>query len=331
MPDLRPPFNDEVRKERVRRYVDGKCDLYSNRLSVLRTSRALYQEVSCELYRPELCFCVCPNEENVTAKGLPSSSMCHFINTPLDRFCRIAVEIQAPVEDDPEQVLMGRHSVWRVVSLILDFIEERGQRSNHSHQNLLPHLDIRLLDRSCATWFDLVANNWQRSIPGYSEEDDIDFFLSPFGSVRGVGCVHVHLPHGLEDYFSMRELVTGMQLPDELGTRLHLPHYFDSDQDCDNDCNDDVIFFDEEEKFNKLQDACSFISLKMHALSWVEEQLESSRQGKRSKNLTSKPIIRWLRRKTHHHGRNTVGSRNALVAAHHFRHVDGKLEEIMPE
>ena len=257
MPDLRPPFDDEVRKERERLFVAGKGDYYPNRLSILRTSHALYEEVSYELYRSELCFCVCPKEEPVTVKGLPSSEISHFTNTPLDRFPRITVEIQAPVKDDPGQVILGRDSVWQIVSLILDFIKERGQRSNHSNQFNLPRIEIKLLDRSSATWFDRVAYDWQPSISAYPEEDDIEFFLSPFRFVRGIGCAHVQLPDGLDDdlFFSMRELVTGMQLPDEFGTRLYATHCFESEVDYD----DAMILFDEEEKFNKLQDACSFL------------------------------------------------------------------------
>ena len=53
----------------------------------------------------------------------------------------------------------------------------------------------------------------------------------------------------------MRELVTGMQLPDEFSTRLYATHCFDSKLNYD----DAMILFEEEEKLNKLQDACSFL------------------------------------------------------------------------
>ena len=261
MPELRPPYDDEVREERERLYIAGKGDYYPNRLSILRTSHSLYEEVSHELYRSELCFYVCPKEDIVVvaAKGLPSSEICHFTNTPLDRFPKITVEIQAPVKDDPGQVILGRDSVWRIVSLFMDFIKEqrRQQRSDQSNKIILPRIDIKLLDQSSATWFDAVADDWQRSIPEYPEEDDIDFFLSPFRFVRGIGCAHIQLPDGLDEdlFFTMRELVTGMQLPDEFGTRLYATHYFESEMDDD----DPMILFDEEEKFNKLQDACSYL------------------------------------------------------------------------
>lgn len=257
MPDLRPPYDDEVREERESLYIAGKGDYYPNRLSILRTSHSLYEEVSYELYRSELCFCVCPNEEVVAAKGLPSSEICHFKNTPLDRFPRITVEIQAPVKDDPGQVILGRDSVWQIVSLFLDFIHERRKGSDRSNKFILPRIDIKLLDQSSATWFDAVADYWERSIPAYPEEDDIDFFLSPFRFVRGIGCAHIQLPAGLDEdlFFTMRELVTGMQLPDEFGTRLYATHFFESEMDYD----DPMILFDEEEKFNKLQAACSFL------------------------------------------------------------------------
>lgn len=49
--------------------------------------------------------------KNVAVKGVPSSSMRHFTNKPLDRSRRIAVEIRAPVKDDPGQVVLGRDSV----------------------------------------------------------------------------------------------------------------------------------------------------------------------------------------------------------------------------
>lgn len=77
-------------------------------------------------------------------------------------------------------------------------------------------------------------------------------------------------------------------------------------------------------------------SSKMHVFSLEEKQPKLStqnQQGKRSKNLTSKNIIRKFRcqTQTHHHGRTAVGPRNAFVAAYHFRHVNVKLKEIMSE
>lgn len=52
----------------------------------------------------------------------------------------------------------------------------------------------------------------------------------------------------------MRELVTGMQLPDEFGTRLYATHCFESKFNY----NDPMLLFNNEKKFNKLQDTCSF-------------------------------------------------------------------------
>ena len=254
MPDLRHPLDDEVRKKRDRHFMAGKGYFYSNRLSILCASRSLYEEVSYELYRSELCFCVCPKEEPVTVKGLPSSEISHFTNTPLDRSPRITVEIQAPIKEDPGQVIQGRNSVWQIVSLIFDFIKKRGQRSDHSNQFILPRIDIKLFDQGSATWFDSVADDWQRSIPGYLEEDEIEFFLSPFRFVKGIECAHIQIPDGIGRRFILlyERACDRHALPDEFGTRLRATHYFESELNYD----DPMILFDEGEKFNNLQDAC---------------------------------------------------------------------------
>lgn len=54
-----------------------------------------------------------------------------------------------------------------------------------------------------------------------------------------------HLPGGLEDYlyFSMEELLTGMQLLDEFGARLYNTHDFESKHGHD----DEMVLFDEKE------------------------------------------------------------------------------------
>lgn len=135
-------------------------------------------------------------------------------------------------------------------------------------------------------------------------------FLGPFCLVRGIGCVSVHVPHGLKDdsYFSIRELVTGMQLPDEFGIRLYTTQNFEYEDDYDHE----MIWLDQEDKFNKLQDACFFLSGEASKI------VKRKSARKLTKCLTSKYIIRLLRGKTHHHGSQTLGSRNACVGAYHF-------------
>lgn len=232
------------------------------------------------------------------------SEISHFTNTPLDRFPRITIEIQAPVKDDPEQVILGRDSVWQTVSLIFDFIKERGQRSDHYNQFILPRIEIKLLDRSSATWFDRVAYDWQRFIPAYPEEDDIEFFLSPFRFVKGIGCAHIHLPDGLDDnlFFSLRELVTGMQLLDEFGTRLYATHCFESKLDYD----DAMVLFDEE-KFNTLQDACSFL----HGETARIAELRSAR--KEFTEFDNQKFLRWRHGNLQQYTTNAIAPMNVVV------------------
>ena len=71
-------------------------------------------------------------------------------------------------------MILGRDSVWQIVSLILDFIKGRGQRPDHSNQVILPRIEKKLLDRSSEKWVDHVADDWQRSIPAY-----LEYFLEP--------------------------------------------------------------------------------------------------------------------------------------------------------
>lgn len=136
------------------------CQFYAPVVQYTKKSRTSYTDRSC-------ASASIPKRN--LAKGLSSSEISHFSNTPLDRFPRITVEIQAPVKDDPGQVILGRDSVWQIVSLILDFIKGRGQRPDHSNQVILPRIEKKLLDRSCEKWFDHVAEDWQRSIPAYLE------------------------------------------------------------------------------------------------------------------------------------------------------------------
>ena len=58
-----------------------------------------------------------------------------------------------------------------------------------------------------------VFNDWQRPIPAYPEEVDTEFFLEPIQIRKRNRVRPCSITRWIDGFFSMRELVTGMQLP----------------------------------------------------------------------------------------------------------------------
>lgn len=196
MPQSQNPHRSQSKEESEKLIVSGICDPPQNRLAILCASRELYEEVSEELYRRELCFCICPGQASFTVKDVPSSLARNFVNTPLDRFRIIAIEIQAPESSHPEQVIEGVLSVIEFVSLIFEFFKRLEQRPGPPGPVFLHQINISFLNRTCATWF--RAGVWQRSLPGNPTCDLVNI-LCPFRLLSKIGSVKIHVPDGLED------------------------------------------------------------------------------------------------------------------------------------
>lgn len=246
-------------------------------LSILRTNPTLYEEVSSELYRRDLCFCINPAEARVfSVKCIPHALPEDFVDTPLDRFRKIAIEIQAPDRKDPGQLILGRDAVWQVISLIRRFFKKLQQKPiPPAGLSFLNRIEISFVNRASATWYN--AGDWQRCIPNYGPEFDIDYFLCPFRFLRRIRFVEIRLPDQVENdkYISdfTREVVTSMQSPLPFGTRLYRTHSFEYQYDLD----DSMILFDEETKFEILQRSCSDLVGKTAQLLKVSSAMKRSR------------------------------------------------------
>ncbi|MCJ1343635.1 hypothetical protein MMC31_001831 [Peltigera leucophlebia] len=205
MPHLREPCYPQSQEESEKPMVSGISKSPQNWLSILCASRELYEEVSEELYRRELCFCICPDLDSFTVKDVPSSTARNFANTPLDRFRNLAIEIQAP-DSSRVQRLRIVIPVLEIISLISNmFFEKLKKRPSPPSLVFLHQIDISFVNRTCATW--VRAGQFQRSVPE-PPRCDIDYFLSLFRLLSKIGSIKVHMPEGLEDGIFVTDPIT---------------------------------------------------------------------------------------------------------------------------
>lgn len=288
MPDLRLPYAGRDETEQL--MSSSQYDSPPNRLSILRTNFTLYEEVSSELYLRDLCFCIHPAEARVfTVKDVPHALPKDFVNTPLDRFRKIVIEIQAPDRSDPGQVILGRDAVWQVVSLIRGFFKKLKLKPIPPAGLVFLHrIDINFVDWVSAAWYH--AGEWQCSIPKYEPEFDIDYFLCPFRFLRRIRSVNIRVPDQVEkdEYITnfMREIVTGMESPYPFGTRLYTTYCFEYQGDLD----DSIILYDEEYRFELLQSSCLKLSGKTAQILKVSSEIKRTKEFDLETNYLVAPL-----------------------------------------
>lgn len=218
-----------------------------NRLAILRTSVRLREEVSAELYRRELCFCITPSDHSWSVKDLPGAALEDFNWAALDRFKIIKFEIRAPRKQDRIQLVEARDMTVDLVSILHEFLK-RGKR--------LPKLKIVLKQTPDSTWIN--PESWNHSIlPG--KDLDVEYILGPFRVLRNIDVVAVKLPirntrrHGCSDEDvhleeAVQQLESSMTLSDDFGTResgTYLPKF-------EGDYDDTAILTDEDRKHHQL-------------------------------------------------------------------------------
>jgi hypothetical protein len=168
-------------------------------LSILRTCRQLYEELSPLVYQNEvLRFHVSPTYRyqswlsiftnrgaELHLRDLQDATSRSFSSLPYAKLKGIGVELEVPDSTDPGQMIC----LWKKVVSLVDLL---------SQADGLPDLDIHLIDQNGLEWFtDGIA---QQSIPcdpnhEYYDEYDEDFeaILRPFCRLRNARSANVHV------------------------------------------------------------------------------------------------------------------------------------------
>lgn len=173
-----------------------------NRFAILRTSRALRDEVCTELYRHRtLSISIRPERRGWRAEDLPGSTMTDFVNTNFFRFEKVSVYIYAPHHEDLGQIFYARAAIWNFVRVLMgyrDAIEECEPYSMRDDRSLLdptsspsnskrpePCTKLDVLEIS---FIDTLADTWSNTILRRTHQspilDGVYMLVGPFGYLR---------------------------------------------------------------------------------------------------------------------------------------------------
>ena len=175
MPELRDDDEPLLSREAFGSPMASPVQRLGNRLAILRTSRALKNEIEAELYRSRtLTFTIRPEWRGWRVENLPGSAMIDFVHTDFTRFKSIKVDIHCPQPDDPGQVLYARASIYNIVRLLRGHNDNIGQCEPYNTRNdqkdlahypeykckgdmsrirvNIPRMEVRFLDEGLNTW-----------------------------------------------------------------------------------------------------------------------------------------------------------------------------------
>lgn len=169
-------------------YLDHRYSCHSElerpleRLSILRASQQLRDEVSVELYsRRILRLCIDPKQQGWTVKDLPEASPRDFHDTNYANFKAIQIEVHPPDDKDPGQLLRARKNIIDLVATLANSPE-------------LQRIEIVLFDKDLATWYDHDITQCSISWFDEIEKTDLEQLLGPFRYLRKVRHAKVNLP-----------------------------------------------------------------------------------------------------------------------------------------
>ena len=181
-------------------------------MSALRTSHAICEEISLELYLGGPLFYVHPRIDELNLKASYWWKNHKISQTDLSRFRQIEVWIEAPDPADFRQFMFVKSQIQELVSMVVDCqgkkptnIRKEGQQLDHTQLKPLGCIMINFLNGR-NQWFDMKTNarGLRQAIPythdGYAS--DIELLINLFTRIKNVCAVHFGLPFPLQELLS---------------------------------------------------------------------------------------------------------------------------------
>ena len=235
MPEFRNDDEPSLSREVFGSPVATPVQRHGNRFAILRTSRALKNEIEAELYRLRtLTITIRPEWRGWRVENLPGSTMTDFVHTDFKRFKSIKVDIYCPQHDDSGQLLYARASIYNLVRLLRgknDDIEQCEPYSTRDDQTQLYDLSCadcmcdEDIPRTCAkipgmevTFLDEGSNTWNEN--GFPRvtfldtpwlRDDLSILIAPFGYLHMVQSISFAFPQVLKPDSSVNSIARTVQ------------------------------------------------------------------------------------------------------------------------
>ena len=218
MPEFRNDDEPSLSREAFGSPIATPVQRHGNRFAILRTSRALKNEIEAELYRLRtLTFTIRPQWRGWRVENLPGSTMTDFVRTDFKRFKSIKVDIYCPQRGDSGQLLYARASIYNLVRLLRgnsDDIEQCEPYSTRDDQTQLYHqlysncMCDEEIHRTCAkiprmevTFLDEGSNTWnENEFPHVTFwdtpwlYDDLNILIDAFGYLHMVESISFAFP-----------------------------------------------------------------------------------------------------------------------------------------
>ena len=235
MPELRDDDEPSLSSEAFGSPVVVPAQRNGNRLTILRTSRALKKEIEAELYRlRSLKFTIRPERRGWRVESLPGSTMTDFVHTNFLRFNSIKVDIYRHQRDDPAQLLYTRTSIYNIVRLLRGNKDDIGQCEPYSTRNdrkqlngeltsncicdksisktcaKIPRIEVTFLDEGSNTWLDDGYCNYT-FLDTSCFGSDLGVLTSAFGYLHMVQSISFTFPEGLRPDSGIIKTVTSIQ------------------------------------------------------------------------------------------------------------------------
>lgn len=200
-----------------------------NRLAILRTCRALHNEVEAELYdRRTLQIMVRPELKGWFSPDLPGSTMVDFANTNFAKFKSIRIEIYPPKRGDEGQLLYARASILNLVRALRGSRQGLEDCEPYSRQNNEAQHIFRLRRKSVKSnlrsvevifsnsntvdiWHEDLLGGVVNFFHGSRLLHDIAFMIMPFGHLCAIAHISFSLPADIELCSSLLKIVKTIQ------------------------------------------------------------------------------------------------------------------------